>query len=41
MDRRRMMLTTGLGMLAAAASMPLPEALASPSAPQAPPSAGG
>ncbi|WP_108922203.1 glycoside hydrolase family 16 protein [Mycobacterium montefiorense] len=41
MDRRRMMLTTGLGMLAAAASMPLPEALASPSAPQTPPSAGG
>ena len=36
-----MLLTTGLGMLAAAASMPLPEALAAPTSPDAPPSAGG
>jgi hypothetical protein len=41
MDRRSMLLTTGLGMLAAAASMPLPEAAAHPSPPDAPPSAGG
>lgn len=35
-----MMLTTGLGMLAAVASLPIPEAAARPSAPKAPPSAG-
>ncbi|WP_144206230.1 glycoside hydrolase family 16 protein [Mycobacterium tilburgii] len=40
MDRRSMMLTTGLGVLAAVASMPSPQAAARPSAPKAPPSAG-
>src|ERR1700751_2885472 len=43
MDRRSMLLTTGLGMLAAAAATPVPEALANPSkpAPPAPPAVGG
>ncbi|MDT5257903.1 MAG: hypothetical protein QOD10_2983, partial [Mycobacterium sp.] len=37
-----MLLTTGLGMLAAAAATPVPEALANPSKPAPPgPSAGG
>src|ERR1700689_111338 len=39
MDRRSMLLTSGIGMLAAA--MRMPEAWAAPSAPQVPPSAGG
>jgi hypothetical protein len=43
MDRRSMLLTTGIGMLAAAAAIPVPEALANPSHPAPPeaPSAGG
>jgi Glycosyl hydrolases family 16 len=40
MDRRSMLLTTGLGMLAAAAAIPVPEAQAQPTPPKAP-SAGG
>ncbi|MCV6964981.1 1,3-beta-glucanase [Mycobacterium intermedium] len=36
MDRRSMLLTTGLGMLAAAAAIRVPEAQAHPSPPQAP-----
>jgi Glycosyl hydrolases family 16 len=36
MDRRSMLLTTGLGMLAAAAAIPVPEARAYPSPPAAP-----
>jgi len=41
MDRRRMLLTTGLGMLAAAAAIPVPESRAFPSPPEAPAGAGG
>jgi Glycosyl hydrolases family 16 len=41
MDRRRMLLTTGLGMLAAAAATPVPEARAYPAPPEAPAGAGG